>query len=111
MFEELGKDYVRTARSKGLTESSVVVKHAGRNGLIPVVTLIGLSFGALLSGTVVIETVFSWPGIGLYAFKSAGSLDFPAIMGAGIVVAAVYLFVNLAVDIGYALLDPRIRVS
>lgn len=111
MLEEFGEDYVRTARSKGLPRPRVILKHAGRNALIPVVTLIGLSFGALLSGTVVIETVFSWPGIGLYAFKSAGSLDFPAIMGAGIVVAAVYIFVNLAVDISYALLDPRIRVG
>ena len=111
MLEELGKDYVRTARSKGLSSPSVIVKHAGRNGLIPVVTMVGLSFGALLSGTVVIETVFSWPGIGLYAFQSAGALDFPAIMGAAIVVAAVYLVVNLAVDVAYALLDPRIRFT
>ncbi len=85
--------------------------HAARNALIPVITVIGLSFGALLSGAVVIETVFSWPGIGLYAFRSATALDFPAIMGVGMVVAIVYVVVNLLVDVSYALVDPRIRVG
>lgn len=111
MLEVLGEDYVRTARAKGLRERLVVWRHAARNGLIPIVTVIGLSFGRLLSGAVITETVFAWPGLGLYAFKSATSLDFPAIMGAGIVIAAVYIFVNLLVDIAYAFVDPRIRVS
>jgi peptide/nickel transport system permease protein len=107
----LGEDYVRTARAKGLSERSVTIWHAARNGLIPTLTVIGLSFGGLLSGAVVTETVFSWPGLGLYAFRSATSLDFPAIMGVGIVVATVYVLVNLAVDIAYGFLDPRIRVG
>lgn len=111
MLEVLDEDYVRTARSKGLVESIVILRHAARNGLIPIITVIGLSFGRLLSGAVITETVFAWPGLGLYAFKSATSLDFPAIMGAGIVIATVYIFVNLLVDIAYALVDPRIRVS
>jgi len=111
MLETLDEDYVRTARAKGLRRWSVVLRHAARNGLIPVVTVIGLSFGDLLSGAVVTETVFAWPGLGLYAFSSATSLDFPAIMGVGITVATVYLLVNLVVDVAYALFDPRIRVS
>jgi peptide/nickel transport system permease protein len=111
MLDVLGEDYVRTARAKGLRNRVVMVRHAARNALIPVITVIGLNFGALLSGAVVIETVFAWPGIGLYAFKSATALDFPAIMGVGIVVATVYVLVNMVVDITYALVDPRIRVA
>jgi peptide/nickel transport system permease protein len=111
MLEVLGEDYVRTARAKGVGERTVMIQHAARNSLIPTLTVIGLSFGGLLSGAVVIESVFSWPGLGLYAFRSATSLDFPAIMGVGIVVATVYVLVNLAVDITYGLLDPRIRVG
>jgi len=111
MLETLDEDYVRTARAKGLRRRSVIMRHAARNGLIPVVTIIGLSFGDLLSGAVVTETVFAWPGLGLYAFSSATSLDFPAIMGVGVTVATVYILVNLVVDIAYALFDPRIRVG
>ncbi len=111
MLEVLGEDYVRTARAKGASERAVMIQHAARNSLIPTLTVIGLSFGGLLSGAVVTESVFSWPGLGLYAFKSATSLDFPAIMGVGIVVATVYVLVNLVVDVAYGLLDPRIRVS
>ena len=111
MLEVLGEEYVRTARAKGVTHWAVIVRHAARNALIPIVTIVGLSFGGLLSGAVVTETVFSWPGLGLYAFSSATSLDFPAIMGSGIVVAAVYVLVNLFVDVAYAFFDPRIRVA
>jgi peptide/nickel transport system permease protein len=111
MLEVLGEDYVRTARAKGASERAVMIQHAARNSLIPTLTVIGLSFGGLLSGAVVTESVFSWPGLGLYAFKSATSLDFPAIMGVGIVVATVYVLVNLVVDVAYGLLDPRIRVA
>ncbi len=111
LLETLGEDYVRTARAKGLPNLTVIVRHAVRNGLIPVVTIIGLSFGRLLSGAVVTESVFAWPGLGLYAFRSATSLDFPAIMGVGIVIATIYILVNLLVDIAYGLLDPRIRVG
>jgi peptide/nickel transport system permease protein len=111
MLEVLGEDYVRTARAKGASERAVMIQHAARNSLIPTLTVIGLSFGGLLSGAVVTESVFSWPGLGLYAFRSATSLDFPAIMGVGIVVATVYVLVNLVVDVLYGLLDPRIRVG
>lgn len=111
MLEILNEDYIRTARSKGLTERAVTLLHAARNSLLPVVTVIGLSFGGLLSGAVVTESVFSWPGLGRYAYLSATSLDFPAIMGVGIVVAAIYILVNLIVDVAYALLDPRVRVG
>ena len=111
MLEVLGEEYVRTARAKGLATWAVVVRHAARNSLIPVVTVIGLSFGGLLSGAVVTETVFAWPGLGSYAFHSATALDFPAIMGVGLVVATIYILVNLVVDIAYAFVDPRIRVG
>ena len=102
---------MRTARAKGLDERAVTLRHATRNALIPVVTVIGLGFGRLLSGAVIIESVFAWPGLGLYAFRSATSLDFPAIMGVGIVIAVVYLVANLLVDLAYAFVDPRIQVG
>ena len=111
MLDVLGEDYVRTARAKGLGEGAVTLRHAARNALIPVITVIGLSFGRLLSGAVIIETVFAWPGLGSYAFRTATSLDFPAIMGVGIVVATIYVLANLLVDLAYALIDPRIQVG
>ncbi len=111
MLEVLGEDYVRTARAKGVPEWSVLFRHALRNSLIPIITVIGLGFGRLLSGAVVTESVFAWPGLGLYAFRSATSLDFPAIMGVAIVIASIYLVVNLLVDIVYVFADPRIRVA
>lgn len=111
MLEVLNEDYIRTARSKGLSERSVMLLHAARNSMLPVVTIIGLNFGALLSGAVITESVFSWPGLGRYAYLSATSLDFPSIMGVGIIVAAVYILVNLLVDVAYALLDPRVHAG
>ncbi len=111
MLEVLDDDYVRTARAKGLPRAAVLLRHAARNALIPVLTVVGLSFGGLLSGAVVTETVFAWPGLGSYAFQSSTSLDFPAIMGVGIVVATVYTVVNLLVDVAYAMLDPRVRIG
>jgi peptide/nickel transport system permease protein len=110
MLEALREDYIRTAHAKGLPTHTVTWRHAFRNALIPVVTVIGLTFGGLLSGTVVMENVFAWPGLGAYAFRSAVSLDYPAIMGVGIVVALTYILVNLVVDVLYAVIDPRIRV-
>jgi peptide/nickel transport system permease protein len=110
-LDVLGEEYVRTARAKGLGERAVVLRHAARNALLPVVTVIGLGFGRLLSGAVIIESVFAWPGLGLYAFRSATSLDFPAIMGVGMVVATVYLVANLLVDLAYAVIDPRVQVG
>ncbi len=109
MLEVLNQDYLRTARAKGLRERSVILLHAFRNAFIPTFTIIGVTFGSLLSGAVLTETVFSWPGLGLYATASAVNLDFPAVMGVTLLAAIVYSLVNLAVDIGYHFLDPRIQ--
>lgn len=109
MLETLPQDYLRTARAKGLTEFAVIIKHGFRNALIPTLTIIGITFGSLLAGAVLTETVFSWPGLGLYATASAISLDFPAVMGVTLLAALVYMFGNLVVDIAYGFLDPRIR--
>jgi len=111
MIEVLGAEYVRTARAKGLSERAVIMKHAFSNALIPVVTVIGLSFGNLLSGAVLTETIFSWPGIGRYAFQASTSQDFPAIMGISMLIAFIYVGVNFVVDILYFFLDPRIRLA
>lgn len=108
MLESMQQDYVRVARAKGLKERAVMVSHVLPNALIPVVTLGGLAYANLLTGAVMTETVFSWPGLGLYTFRSAAALDFPAIMGITIVVAVTYLVINLLIDISYALLDPRV---
>ncbi len=109
MLECLQQDYVRVARAKGLVERVVILRHALRNALVPVVTLGGLAYANLLTGAVMTETIFSWPGLGRYTFRSAAALDFPAIMGITLVVSATYLLVNLVVDLSYALLDPRVR--
>jgi peptide/nickel transport system permease protein len=108
MLDGLQQDYVRVARAKGLRETLIVVGHVLPNALIPVVTLGGLAYANLLTGAVMTETIFSWPGLGRYTFRSAVSLDFPAIMGITFVVAVVYLIVNLLIDVSYALLDPRV---
>jgi peptide/nickel transport system permease protein len=108
MVEVLRQDYVRTARAKGLSQRRVVVVHALRNALIPTVTVIGLAFGSLLSGAVLTETIFSWPGLGRYATDAVVTLDIPAIMGVTIVAAVAYSLINLLVDIAYGWLDPRI---
>jgi peptide/nickel transport system permease protein len=109
MLEVLGQDYMRTARAKGLRERVIVLRHALRNALIPTVTIIGLTFGSLLSGAVLTETIFSWPGLGRYATASAVSLDFPAVLGVTLLAAVVYPLANLVVDIAYYWLDPRIQ--
>jgi peptide/nickel transport system permease protein len=111
MLEVLGQDYVRTARAKGLIEHSVVLRHALRNALIPTVTVLGLAYGSLLSGAVMTETIFAWPGLGRYAYEAAISNDFPAILGVTFVIALMYILVNLIVDMVYALLDPQIRYA
>jgi peptide/nickel transport system permease protein len=110
-LDVLQQEYLRTARSKGLTGWTVIRRHALPNILVPVVTVISLSYGNLLSGTVLTETIFAWPGLGRYAFQSATKLDFPAIMGVSIVVALIYITINLIVDLLYAVLDPRIRTK
>jgi ABC-type dipeptide/oligopeptide/nickel transport system permease component len=109
MLEVLRQDYVRTARAKGLADRLVVYRHALKNALIPVVTVLGLQFGALLGGTVVIETVFSRPGIGRLAVTSILSKDFQVTQGTVLMSAIFYTLVNIVVDVSYALLDPRIR--
>lgn len=111
MLEVLGNDYIRTARAKGLLQSAVVFKHALRNALIPVVTVIGLSFANLLAGTVLTERIFAWPGIGGYAFQASTTLDFQAIMGVSLFVGLIFILSNLIVDILYFVLDPRMRVD
>jgi peptide/nickel transport system permease protein len=111
MLEVLGQDYVRTAQAKGLRDRVVIMRHALKNAMIPVLTTIGIVFGSLLSGAVLTETIFNWPGLGRYATTSAVSLDLPAVMGVTLIAAVVYPVVNMLVDIGYRLLDPRIRVN
>ena len=111
LLDVLGLDYIRTARSKGLNEVDVIWRHGLSNALIPVVTVIGLSYGNLLSGAVLTESIFSWPGIGSYMYRASSSQDFPAIMGGSILIAFVYIGVNFIVDILYYFLDPRIRLT
>ena len=108
MLESMQQDYVRMARAKGLKEVHIVIGHVLPNALIPVVTLGGLAYANLLTGAVMTETVFSWPGLGRYTFRSAAALDFPAIMGITLIVAVTYLVINLLIDFSYALLDPRV---
>jgi peptide/nickel transport system permease protein len=108
MLESLSQDYIRVARAKGLTRRAITIGHAVPNALLPVVTLGGLAYAQLLTGTVLTETIFSWPGLGRYTFQSAVTLDFPAIMGVTTVVAGIYVAINLLVDLSYALLDPRV---
>lgn len=109
MLEAMQQDYLRTAKAKGLSEGRILRHHVLKNGLIPSVTMFGLSYGSLLGGTVLVETIFSYPGIGLYAYKAASTLDFPAIMGTTLLIAAINVLMNFFVDIIYAVIDPRIR--
>jgi peptide/nickel transport system permease protein len=111
LLEVLGLDYVRTARAKGLGERSVVVRHGMRNALLPVITIIGLSLGAFLSGAILTETIFNLTGMGKTLFEAISGRDYIVIQGVTIVVAIAYLVVNLVVDVSYAVLDPRIRLS
>ncbi len=111
MLDVLGQDYVRTARSKGLKEARVVRVHALRNALLPVITVIGLSFGSLLSGALLTETVFSWPGIGRWVYDAIAARDYPVIQGGVLFVAVMFAVVNLLVDLTYAFIDPRIQYS
>jgi len=109
MLEVLGQDYVRTARAKGANRSSVLLKHALRNALLPVVTAVSLQFGALLGGAVLTETVFSWPGVGRLLVDSIFSRDYPVVQGVVLVFAVAFILVNLVTDLLYAYVDPRIR--
>lgn len=109
MLEVLGQDYVKVARAKGLAERTVVLKHALRNGLLPIVTIIGIYYGGLLEGAVLTETVFAWPGLGRYATGAILSQDFAAIMGVTILIALIFSLANLLVDLAYGFLNPKIR--
>ncbi len=111
VLEVLGQDYVRTAHAKGLNERLVVGRHIFKNALPPILTIIGILFGSLLSGAVLTETIFNWPGIGRYATTSVTTLDYPAVMGVTLVAAVIYPLVNTLVDIGYSVIDPRVRVG
>ncbi len=111
MLEVLGQDYVRTARSKGLTERAVVIHHALRNAWLPVVTMVGLEFGFLLGGVVVIETVFSYPGIGRLVFNAINQRDIPVVQASVILLSGIFISLNLVVDLIYARLDPRVNLA
>lgn len=109
MLDVLGEDYIRTARAKGLQEKLVVARHALKNAMLPVVTVVGLQTGLLLSGAILTETVFAWPGMGRWVVNAIVARNFPVVQAAVLVFALVFVFVNLAVDISYAWFDPRIR--
>jgi peptide/nickel transport system permease protein len=109
MLEVLSQDYIRTARAKGLIEFWVISKHALKNAMLPVVTIVGLEFGALLSGAILTETIFSWPGIGKWIYEGILQRDYPVVQGGVVFVAFVFVLINLIVDLSYAFLDPRIQ--
>jgi peptide/nickel transport system permease protein len=111
ILEVLQSDYIRTAYSKGLSQRQVMLRHALRNALIPVVTIIGIRLGAMLGGAIIVETIFSWPGVGRRAFQSLLSLDYPMVMGFTLWMVLVYGMVNLIVDLLYPMIDPRIRMT
>ena len=109
LIESFGQDYVRTARGKGLPEQLIVVSHAARNALLPVLTVVGLEFGTLLGGAVVTETIFSWPGLGQLTVTAIGGRDYQIVQGVVVLLGAVFVLLNLLVDVLYAVLDPRIH--
>jgi peptide/nickel transport system permease protein len=111
MLEELSADYVRTARAKGLSAAAVLFRHAFRNALIPVITILGLQFGTLLAGTIVTETIFSWPGIGRLTVQAISSRDYPLLQGCILVISVSYVIVNLFTDLLYSFIDPRVRLA
>lgn len=110
MLEELGQDYIRTARAKGLSERRVVYQHALRNALVPVLTVLGLQFGALLAGAIVTETIFSWPGIGRLTLQAIGNRDYYLVQGCILAIGLTYIAVNLLTDLLYAAVNPRMRI-
>ena len=109
MLEELGQDYIRTARAKGLPEDTVVYRHALRNALIPIITVLGLQFGALLAGAIVTETIFSWPGIGRLTVQAIGNRDYYLVQGCILAIGLTYVAVNFLTDFAYSIVNPRIR--
>ena len=109
MLEVLGEDYIRTAKAKGLSYTRIVIVHALRNALIPVVTVVGLIVGQLLSGAVLTETIFSWPGIGKWIIDAISNRDYPVLQGAVLIIATIIIVVNLTIDLFYGVVNPRIR--
>ena len=109
MLDVLGEDYLRTARAKGLPEKLVIVKHALRNALLPVLTIVGLQFGALLSGAVITENVFAWPGIGTLLIQAINARDYPLVQGCVLVISLGYVAANFLTDLLYSLSDPRVK--
>ncbi len=111
MLEVVSQDYVRTARAKGLRERRVISSHAFRNALIPIITIVGLQFGSLLAGSIVVETVFSWPGIGSLLINAVNTRDYPMVQGITLFYALSFMLINLVTDVSYGVLDPRIRIT
>ena len=111
MLEELSADYIRTARAKGLSTAAVLFRHGLRNALIPIITILGLQFGTLLAGTIVTETIFSWPGIGRLTVQAISARDYPLLQGCILVISLSYVLVNLLTDAVYSVVDPRVRMS
>ena len=111
MLEVMGEDYVRTARAKGLTEFMVVIGHALRNAILPIITIVGLQFGYILGGAVVIETIFAWPGLGLLTIQAIYNRDYPLVQAAVLFLTLSFVVINLLVDVSYQFIDPRIRIS
>lgn len=111
MLEELSSDYVRTARAKGLSESAVLFRHAFRNALIPVITILGLQFGTLLAGAIVTESIFAWPGIGRLTVQAISARDYPLLQGSILLISVTYVLINLLTDVLYAVVDPRVRLQ
>jgi peptide/nickel transport system permease protein len=111
LLDVLGQDYVQTARAKGLSEFRVQWKHALRNALIPVITILSLQLGALLSGTVITETIFDWPGLGELLYRAIQARDYPLVQGCVLVIASLYVIVNLAADVAYSLVNPQVRLE
>ncbi len=109
MLDVLREDYIRTATAKGLRERTVLARHALRNALLPIVTIIGLQTGSLLAGAILTETIFSWPGIGKWVYDAILGRDYPVVQGGTLLIAVVFVFANLLVDLSYAFLDPRIH--
>ncbi|BAS26905.1 ABC transporter permease [Limnochorda pilosa] len=109
MLEVLNQDYIRTARAKGLMDRAVTWRHAIKNAMLPVITVIGLSFGSLLTGAILTETIFNWPGMGKWIYDAIGARDYPIVQGGTLLIATLYVLVNTLVDISYAFFDPRIR--
>jgi ABC-type dipeptide/oligopeptide/nickel transport system permease component len=111
MLEVLGQDFVRTARAKGLPEGAVVAKHAFKNSVVPVLTIVALELGTVLGGAVITETIFAWPGVGRLMVDSIFERDFPVVQAGVFVIALIFVLLNLLVDVAYAWLDPRIRYT